>query len=119
MWILEWGALRSKSKRLAEQAILYPHPSKIKDFCHLPPGEGFIVIPFAKFSVLTIGGFFDALAELKEAVKTSNATPKCMWILEWGALCSKSKRLAEQAIFTLIRQKSKIFATFPQGKALS
>ena len=77
------------------------------------------MIPFAKFSVLTIGGFFDALAELKEAVKTSNATPKCMWILEWGALCSKSKRLAEQAIFTLIRQKSKIFATFPQGKALS
>jgi len=53
--------LRSKSKRLAEQAILYPHPSKIKDFCHLPPGEGFIVIPFAKSSVLTIGGFFDTL----------------------------------------------------------
>jgi len=69
MRILEWGALRSKSKRLAEQAILYPHPSKIKDFCHLPPGEGFIVIPFAKSSVLTIGGFFDALKRLQIALQ--------------------------------------------------
>jgi len=41
---------------------------------------------------------FDRLAEVKEPVKTSNATPKCMWILERGALRSKSKRLAEQAL---------------------
>ena len=41
---------------------------------------------------------FDRLAEGKGAVKTNNATPKCMWILERGALCSKSKRLAEQAL---------------------
>jgi hypothetical protein len=39
MWILERGALRSKSKCLAQQAFLTPHPSKIKDFCHLLPRE--------------------------------------------------------------------------------
>ena len=38
--------------------------------------------------------FFDRQAEVNKAVKTSNATPKCMWILEWGALRSKSKSLA-------------------------
>ena len=41
---------------------------------------------------------FDKLTEGKEAPKTSNATPKCMWILERGALRSKSKRLAQQGI---------------------
>ena len=41
---------------------------------------------------------FDKLPEVKEAPKTSNATPKCMWILERGALRSKSKRLAQQGI---------------------
>ena len=40
----------------------------------------------------------DKLIEGKEAPKTSNATPKCMWILERGALRSKSKRLAQQGI---------------------
>ena len=40
---------------------------------------------------------FDRLSEVKEGAETSNATPKCMWILERGALRSKSKCLAEQA----------------------
>ena len=58
--------------------------------------------------------FFDRLSEVTKAVKTSNSTPKCMWILERGSdgsaagvcakentghrnrieLCSKSKHLA-------------------------
>ena len=41
---------------------------------------------------------FNKLTEGKEAPKTSNATPKCMWILERGALRSKSKRLAQQGV---------------------
>jgi hypothetical protein len=41
--------------------------------------------------------YFSAkLAEVDKAAKTSNATPKCMRILERGALRSKSKCLAEQ-----------------------
>ncbi len=42
--------------------------------------------------------FFDKLAEVTKAVKTSNSTPKCMWILERGELRSKSKHLAQQAV---------------------
>ena len=38
--------------------------------------------------------FFDRLAEGNKVVKTSNSNPKCMWILEWFELCSKSKHLA-------------------------
>ena len=30
--------------------------------------------------------FFDRLAEGNKVVKTSNSNPKCMWILEWGAM---------------------------------
>ena len=41
---------------------------------------------------------FYKLAEGKEVPKTSNATPKCMWILEKGAPGSKPKRLAKQGI---------------------
>ena len=37
---------------------------------------------------------FDRLAEVIKVVKTSNSTPKCMWILERGELRSKSKSLA-------------------------
>ena len=46
------------------------------------------------FSVCQKTSFFDRLAEGKEAPKTSNSTPKCMWILERGELRSKSKSLA-------------------------
>ena len=48
MWILERGELRSKSKSLAQQALLSPHSSKISDFCHrahslgTATGEGFV-----------------------------------------------------------------------------
>ena len=45
-------------------------------------------------SLQSVKKVFDRLAEGKEAPKTSNATPKCMWILERGALRSKSKHLA-------------------------
>ena len=38
--------------------------------------------------------FFDRLAEVTKVVKISNATPKCIWILERGALRNKSKHLA-------------------------
>ena len=31
------SGLCSKSKCLAQQAFYTPHPSKIRDFCHLPP----------------------------------------------------------------------------------
>ena len=40
---------------------------------------------------------FDRLEEVIKADKTSNSTPKCIWILERGELCSKSKCLAKQA----------------------
>ena len=49
------------------------------------------------FLVLAVWGFFDKLPEVKEAPKTSNATPTCIGILEWGALRSKPKPLAQQA----------------------
>ena len=42
---------------------------------------------------------FDRLAEVKEAPKASNSTPKCMGILERGELRSKSKSLAVQGFF--------------------
>ena len=45
--------------------------------------------------------FFDRLAEVKGAPKTSNSTPKCMWILERGELRSKPKCLATQGVFCL------------------
>ena len=41
------------------------------------------------------------MTEVKEAPKTSNATPKCMWILERGALRSKAKTLAVQGFLNL------------------
>ena len=41
--------------------------------------------------------YFDRLAEVTKADKTSNSPPKCMWILERGELRSKSKSLAQQA----------------------
>ena len=44
---------------------------------------------------------FDRLTEVNKAVKTSNSTPKCMRILEWGELRSKSKHLAKQALLGL------------------
>ena len=47
---------------------------------------------------------FDRLAEVKEAPKTSNSTPKCMWILERGELRSKSKSLAQQAFLQSLSQ---------------
>ena len=43
--------------------------------------------------------FFDRLAEVKGAIKTSNTPSKCMWILEGGVLRSKAKYLAAQGIF--------------------
>ena len=43
--------------------------------------------------------FFDRVAEVTKAGKTSNSTPKCMWILERGELRSKAKRLASQGIW--------------------
>ena len=46
--------------------------------------------------------FFDRLAEVKGAIKTSNSTPKCIWILERGELRSKSKYLAQQAFGVLV-----------------
>ena len=57
----------------------------------------------ARLFSLSKNKFFDRLAEVKEAAKTSNATPKCMWILERGALRSKSKCLAQQGIFTILQ----------------
>jgi hypothetical protein len=48
--------------------------------------------------------FFDRLTEVKGATKTSNTTPKCMWILERGVLRSKAKCLAKQVILQLISQ---------------
>ena len=56
------------------------------------------VVFWGNFFSLSKNLVFDRLAEIKEAPKTSNATPKCMWILERGALRSKSKRLAQQGI---------------------
>ena len=47
-----------------------------------------------RFFSLSKNLFFDRLAEVKEAPKTSNSTPKCMWILERGELRSKAKCLA-------------------------
>ena len=35
---------------------------------------------------LSKNSFFDRLTEVKEATKTSNSTPKCMRILERGAM---------------------------------
>ena len=58
------------------------------------------------------------MAGVTKAAKTSNSTPKCMWILERGELRSKSKSLAQQAFLPLIRQKSKIFATFSPKRRL-
>ena len=43
--------------------------------------------------------FFDRLAAVKGAIKTSNTPSKCMWILEGGVLRSKAKYLAAQGIF--------------------
>ena len=60
MWILERGELRSKSKSLAQQAFL-PHPSKIKDFCHLLPKEKALTCVKQIACILTVGGFFDTL----------------------------------------------------------
>ena len=57
---------------------------------------------------------FDRLAEVIKVVKTSNSTPKCMWILERGELRSKSKRLLER----LIRQKLENFAVFLSREGL-
>ena len=37
--------------------------------------------------------FFGRLPEVKGAAKTSNSTPKCMWILERGELRSKQNAL--------------------------
>ena len=86
--------------------------------CFLHKYKATVAVASVAFS-LSKNLFFDRLTEVKEAVKTSNATPKCMWILERGALRSKSKRLAEQAILYPHPSKIKDFATFPQGKALS
>jgi hypothetical protein len=47
-------------------------------------------VPFQSVKKLV----FDRLAEVTKADKTSNSTPKCMWILERGELRSKSKSLA-------------------------
>jgi hypothetical protein len=40
--------------------------------------------------------FLTKLAAVRKAAKTSNATPKCISILEWGALRSKFISLAPQ-----------------------
>ena len=61
---------------------------------------------------------FDRMAGVTKAAKTSNSTPKCMWILERGELRSKSKCLAQQAFLPLIRQKSEIFAAAPRAAPL-
>ena len=62
---------------------------------------------------------FDKLTEVNKAAKTSNSNPKCMWILEVFELRCKSKSLAMQDFLqNLIRQKSKIFATFPKGEGI-
>ena len=64
--------------------------------------------------------FCDRLTEVNKAAKTSNATPKCIQILERGALCSKSKRLAQQGLFAPHPSKIKDFCHLPPGgKALS
>ena len=52
--------------------------------------------------------FFDRLTEVKGAIKTSNTTPKCMWILERGVLRSKAKCLAKQ-VFCNTSVKKLIF----------
>ena len=54
---------------------------------------------------------FDRLAEVKEAPKTSNSTPKCMWILERGELRSKSKYLSKQGF--------SVYKKLPQSAALT
>ena len=54
---------------------------------------------------------FDRLAEVTKAVKTSNSTPKCMWILERGELRSKAKSLTKQPHPSRLRR-----ATFPRGE---
>ena len=62
-------------------------------------------IPFGDVS-LSKNLFFDRLAEVEGAIKTSNTPPKCMWILERGVLRSKAKCLAEQGIFMIDMSKS-------------
>ena len=59
--------------------------------------------------VNNIGGFhimrkiyFSHNAEGKKDGKTSNALPKCIWILERGALRCKSKRLAQASFPTTV-----------------
>ena len=49
---------------------------------------GRIILPVLKFT------------EVKGAAKTSNSPPKCIWILERGELCSKSKCLRKQVFST-------------------
>ena len=53
---------------------------------------------------------FGTLAEVNKAAKTSNSTPKCMWILERGELRSKSNHLAQQAILNFSVSRSGLFS---------
>ena len=49
------SGLCSKSKCLAEQALFTPHPSKIRDFCHLLLKEkAFLVIIILRFDGLGV-----------------------------------------------------------------
>jgi hypothetical protein len=61
--------LRSKSKHLAKQAFYPPHPSKIKDFCHLLPKEKAFYACAFLLRVLTVWGFFDTLTGLQRKLQ--------------------------------------------------
>ena len=78
---------------------------------------GSLVGSFWHFSVFF--GIFDRPAEVTKADKTSSRRSSAYWCTVECRLHSKPKCLAKQALFPLIRQKSEIFATFPQGKALA
>ena len=70
-------------------------------------------LPLGSAFSLSKNLFFDKLAEVNKAVKTSNSTPKCIWILERGELRSKSKSLAQPLHPPLKR------APFPKGEGIT
>ncbi len=72
------------------------------------------VIRHLRFS-LSKKYFFDRLAEVKETPKTSNSTPKCISILEWGELRWKSKRFSKQIFPTSVKNQRFLIPS-PEGE---
>ena len=58
------SGLCSKSKCLAQQAVLTPHPSKIIVFCHILVKEKAFARLSIRICVLTVWGFFDTVNRL-------------------------------------------------------